>query len=174
MTSTPDEQNALKSPSGDSTFDATAVARIGPDIPESPEDQGYALAIESDVAGLAEEIVRAQDAYVPPHWEPGSSQLLFLPDELKLMVVANLPPEKGDTLHLSMTSRELRNMSLTKFWSRVTEDKTLINLVLQPQPIQQAYALISLALKPLYGDSRSIGRPMPTISKARWLMLCGA
>ncbi|KAG9857957.1 hypothetical protein KCU98_g493, partial [Aureobasidium melanogenum] len=134
------KQNALILPTGDSTFDAATALRIGSDLQESPENKEYALAIESDVADLGEEIIHAQDPYVPPHWAPGSSPLLFLPDEIKLMVIANFPPENADTLHLSMTSRELRMMSLVKFWSLVREDRSLLNLLVHPQNIQQSYA----------------------------------
>lgn len=125
---------------GDSTLDLTPALHIGSDLPESPEDKAYALTIESDVADPGEGTIPASGTYVPPRWAPGSSPLLFLPDESKLMVVANLPPESADTLHLSMTSQELRVMSLVKFWSIVKLDRSLINLLLQPQNIQQAYA----------------------------------
>lgn len=56
------------------------------------------------------------------------------------MVIANFPPENADTLHLSMTSRELRMMSLVEFWSLVREDRSLLNLLVHPQNIQQSYS----------------------------------
>lgn len=136
----PREHNVPSTTGDNSTLNSTAPLRIGSDLPEFPEDNAYALTIDSDEADPGEEIIPNSGSYVPPHWAPGSSPLLFLPDELRLMVLADLPPESADTLHLSMASQELRLMSLAKFWSIVKEDRTLINLLLHPQDIQQAYA----------------------------------
>lgn len=110
------------------------------DILDPDEDKRYALAIEPYVADPGEDIIPALDPYVPPHWAPGQSPLLFLPNETKLMIVANFEPEHEDILYLSMTVRELRDICLSRFWSVIEEDRSLINLLLHPQNVQQTYA----------------------------------
>ncbi|KAK5999336.1 hypothetical protein QM012_005554 [Aureobasidium pullulans] len=95
-----------------------------------------------------------EDLYVPPHWDPEESPLLFLPDEVKEMVVNNLTPENSDTLHFSMASPELRMISLAKFWSFVKEDRTLINLQRHPHNVQQTYANFIRELHMTINDPR--------------------
>ncbi|KAH0365963.1 hypothetical protein KCU65_g5725, partial [Aureobasidium melanogenum] len=149
-----DEQNAIILPTKDSTLDVTAVARIDSDMPESLEDNKYALPTRSDAAQSSSSAAPAQESRVPPSCAPEDSPLLSLPDEIKLMVIANLPPEHADSLNLSFASKGLRDISLERFWSIVKEDETLINLQRLPKDNQQTYANFIRELHMTVGDPR--------------------
>ncbi|KAH0384078.1 hypothetical protein KCU92_g4764, partial [Aureobasidium melanogenum] len=152
--STPNRQNALTPPTGDSAFDTTTALRTSSDPPESPKDEGYALPTRSDAAVSSSTAASAQDSHIPSGRAHEDSPLLSLPDEVKLMVIANLPPEHADSLNLSFASKELRNMSLERFWSIVKEDETLRNLQRLPKDIQQTYANFIRELHLTVGDPR--------------------
>ncbi|KAG9760159.1 hypothetical protein KCU73_g3030, partial [Aureobasidium melanogenum] len=68
-----------------------------------------------------------------------SSRLMSLPLELKSMVMRELETESQAAMNLAVTSKELRDMALARYWSVIQRDRSIRQLLTLPSNVQQLY-----------------------------------
>ncbi|KAH0384079.1 hypothetical protein KCU92_g4765, partial [Aureobasidium melanogenum] len=68
-----------------------------------------------------------------------SSRLMSLPLELKLMVMRELETESQAAMNMAVTSKELRDMALARYWSVIQRDRSIRQLLTLPSNVQQLY-----------------------------------